>query len=241
MAEEEGGAIKVVLVGEAGVGKTCIISQFTENKFDPETVSSLTTQYKRKIKDFPDGKQVIFDLYDTAGQERFRSIARIYYKNAKVVVLVYDITSKKTFEEMKGYWYQQVKDIETKDLIIAIAANKSDLYEEREVEDDEGKEFATSIKAIFVSTSAKNDSGITALFDNIGQKLLNPDFDFDAAEKKKKDEYNKRKMKEENLNAGDAKKVDIKNPGDKKISSTPSFRVTSKKSAEKSNEKKKCC
>ena len=241
MAEEEGEITKVVLVGEAGVGKTCIISQFTENKFDPETVSSLTTQFKRKIKDFPDGQKVIFDLYDTAGQERFRSIARIYYKNAKVVVLVYDITSKKTFEEMKGYWYQQVKDIETKDLIIAIAANKSDLYEEREVEDEEGKEFAKSIKAIFVSTSAKNDSGITALFDNIGQKLLNPDFDFDAAEKKKKDEYKKRKMQEENADAGDAKKIDVKKPAEKKLAETKSFKVSSQKSGEKAKEKKKCC
>ena len=188
---------KVVLIGESGVGKTCIIAQFTSGKFDPSTVSSLTAQFIRKTLEFPEGKSLTFDIWDTAGQEKYRSLAKIFYKDAKAVVLVYDVTNEKSFNEMKDYWYEQIKQLGDKDIIIAIAANKSDLYEEKKVENEKGEAFAQEIGAIFVSTSAKNDSGIQALFDNIGQKILDPNFDFAAAEKKKKDEYKKKKQKQE--------------------------------------------
>ena len=187
---------KVVLVGESGVGKTCIIAQFTSGKFDPSTVSSLTAQFIRKTLEFPEGKSLTFDIWDTAGQEKYRSLAKIFYKDAKAVILVYDVTNKKSFDEMKDYWYEQIKQLGDKDIIIAIAANKSDLYEEKQVENEEGEKFATEIGAIFASTSAKNDSGIQALFENIGQKIFDPNFDFSAAEKKKKEEYKKKKQQE---------------------------------------------
>ena len=184
---------KVVIVGESGVGKTCIMAQFIENKFEEEFVSSLTTQYRRKKIQLVTGEDVTFDIYDTAGQEKFRAIAKIFYKDARVVILVYDITDKKSFEAMKNYWYEQVKDIQTENLILAIAANKSDLYEERQVENETGEEFAKSINAIFVETSAKNDSGIDKLFENIGYKILDPNSIFMM--KKRKEEKNIRKKK----------------------------------------------
>ena len=184
---EEDEIYKVVLVGEAGVGKTCIISQFTTGKFDSEYITTLTTQYLRKEINFSDGKKLVFDIFDTAGQEKYRSIAKLYYKNARAVILVYDITSEDSFKQLKEYWYEQVKEVATDNYIIAIAANKSDLYEERVVEDQEGEDFASSVGAIFASTSAKNDSGITALFDNIGRKILDPTFDYAAERDKKKE------------------------------------------------------
>ena len=167
---------KVVLVGEMKVGKTCIISQFTKGVFDPNTVTSFTAQFSRKIMEFPEGKKIVFDVWDTAGQERYRALAKVFYKNAKAVILVYDITNYDTFKVMKEYWYHQVKENNTEDAIFAVAGNKNDLYEERKVEDKEGEEFAKSIGAIFASTSAKNDHGITALFENIGKKILDPNF-----------------------------------------------------------------
>ena len=91
----------------------------------------------------------------------------------------------------------QIKQEGRNDVIIAIVANKSDLYEEKQVSNETGEEFANQIGAIFASTSAKNDSGIQALFDNIGQKIFDPNFDFAAAEKKKKDEYKKKKQQDE--------------------------------------------
>ena len=180
---------KVVIVGQPGVGKTCILKQFVQNTFDDKEMSSLTSQYEKKTIKLVNGEDITFDIYDTAGQERFRSLAKIFYKDARVVILVYNITNKKSFEEMKNYWYEQVKNIPTKNLILAIAGNKCDLYNERQVKTIKGEEFAKSINAIFVETSAKNDSGIDKLFENIGYKILDPHFNFFAEEEKKKKKY----------------------------------------------------
>ena len=163
---------KVVLIGESGVGKTCIIAQFTSGKFDPSTVSSLTAQFIRKTLEFPEGKSLTFDIWDTAGQEKYRSLAKIFYKDAKAVVLVYDVTNEKSFNEMKDYWYEQIKQLGDKDIIIAIAANKSDLYEKKQINDEKGEEFSKKIGAIFVPISAKNNTGIQELFSCIGKKIL---------------------------------------------------------------------
>ena len=88
---------KVVLLGESGVGKTSILKQFTEGKFDPDTPSSITVNFKRKTIKLPEGKTVTFDIWDTAGQERYRSLIKIFYKDAKVIILVYDVTKGKSF------------------------------------------------------------------------------------------------------------------------------------------------
>ena len=239
---------KVVIVGESGVGKTCIMAQFIENKFEEEFVSSLTTQYRRKKIQLVTGEDVTFDIYDTAGQEKYRAIAKIFYKNARVVILVYDITDIKSFEEMKNYWYEQVKDIQTENLIIAIAGNKCDLYEERQVENETGEEFAKSINAIFVETSAKNDSGIDKLFENIGYKILDPNFNFYDEEEERRKKYKNKKKKEEEEEEGNLKITTIKAENNEKkekpqnIEQRESFRVTNKTFKEpKKNSKSGCC
>ena len=189
--------VKVVLLGEAGVGKTCIISQFISGVFDPDTISSLSAQFITKNMELKNIKKVIkFDIWDTAGQERFRALAKIFYKDAKVICLVYDITSKKTFEELKEFWYEQQTKLNVDgEPIFAVVANKNDLYENQQVKDEEGKEFAKSINGIFQSTSAKSDSGITNLFENIGYRYFDPNFDTNEIEKKEKMEYEKKKRK----------------------------------------------
>ena len=163
---------KITLLGESCVGKTCIINRFCNNKFDTKTMQSETAQYIRKTLEFPEGKSLTFDIWDTAGQANYRSLAKIFYMDAKAVILVYDVTNQKSFNEMKDYWYEQVKQLRNKDIIIAIAANKSDLYEEKKVENEKGEAFAQEIGAIFVSTSAKNNTGIQELFSCIGKKIL---------------------------------------------------------------------
>ena len=239
---------KVVIVGEAGVGKTCIMAQFIENKFDIDTMSSLTTQFKRKTIELKNGKNITFDIYDTAGQEKWRSIARLYYKNARVVILVYDITSKKSFEEMKNYWYEQTKQIDVENLVLAIAANKSDLYEQRQVDNSEGEEFSESVDAIFAETSAKNDSGIDILFDNIGQKILDPNFDYLAEEKKKRkknkkkeNEREEKEEKEEKVENENSNNIENKMGNEENIPPRESFRVTTKTFREPKKDKSGCC
>ena len=133
---------KVVLIGEMGVGKTCIIEQFISNDFNQDQDSTITAQFCKKDFEFPGGEKITLDIWDTAGQEKFRALTRIFYKNAKAVIIVYSITNKQTFDEAKNYWYEQVKQNCHSDVIIAIAANKCDLYEERQVSDEEGEQFA---------------------------------------------------------------------------------------------------
>ena len=183
---------KVVLIGEMGVGKTCIIEQFISNDFNQDQDSTITAQFCKKDFEFPGGEKITLDIWDTAGQEKFRALTRIFYKNAKAVIIVYSITNKQTFDEAKNYWYEQVKQNCHSDVIIAIAANKCDLYEERQVSDEEGEQFAKNVGAFFASTSAKNDSGITNLFENIALKILYPDFDFTNTENDAKEKYKNR-------------------------------------------------
>ena len=184
---------KVVLIGEMGVGKTCILDQFINQEFTEDTESTITAQFCRKNFEFPEGKKITLDIWDTAGQEKFRSLTRIFYKNAKAVILVYSITNKQTFNELKNYWYDQVKQNCDTNIIIAIAANKCDLYEQRQVSDEEGENFAKSIGAFFASTSAKNDSGITNLFDSIAMKMLDHNFNSTDNEKKEKENVENKK------------------------------------------------
>ena len=167
---------KVVLIGETSVGKTCIITQLIKGKYKEYIESSFTAQYCQKNFEFPGDKNITLDIWDTAGQERFRSLNRIFYSNAKAAILVYDITDQKSFDEIKNYWYGQIKKNCSEDIIIAIAANKSDLYEDWEVSNEKGEEFAVSINAIFSPTSAKNNNGIKYLFETIAKKMLNNNF-----------------------------------------------------------------
>ena len=163
---------KVVLIGESGVGKTCIIAQFINKTFDPNVVSSLTSQYIRKNIELPEGKSVLMDIWDTAGQEKHRALAKIFYKNSKAVLLVYDITRKKSFEEIKNYWYEQVKESSDKDTILALVGNKYDLINEKDVSNEDGEEFVKSIGAIFALTTATDYNSINALFESIAKKIL---------------------------------------------------------------------
>ena len=175
--EKEGQAEnKVVLIGEGSVGKTCIIAQFIEGKFREYITTTLNAEFCRKNFEFAGNKSITLDIWDTAGQEKFRSLNKIFYSNAKAVILVYDITNKKTFDAIKNYWHGQILENCYKGVIIAVAANKSDLFEEREVSNEEGEEFANSINAIFSSTSAKNNSGITNLFESIAMKMLDSNY-----------------------------------------------------------------
>ena len=184
---------KVVLIGESGVGKTCIISQFIRNKFDPGIVSSLGEQFVRKKFKVTEDKELLFDLWDTVGQEKHRALTKIFYRDAEAVILVYDITNKKTFEEIKNYWHLAVLENGASDVILALVGNKTDLYENKDVEDEEAIKYANDIGAIFGRTSAKNGSGIKELFEHIGKKIIDPNYDYNSIEENKKNEYEKKK------------------------------------------------
>ena len=101
---------KVVLVGESGVGKTSIINRYVENYFNPNSESTTGASFASKIVTFDKfQKSIKFEIWDTAGQEKYRALSKIFYKDAAIAILVYDITREESFEELKQYWYQQLK------------------------------------------------------------------------------------------------------------------------------------
>jgi len=174
MSEEEEKSVKVVLLGEAGVGKTCIISRFVNNMYEDKTMSNISAAYATKTMKFDafGGKEIKYELWDTAGQEKFRAVTRFLYKDAQVVILVYDITVKESFNEIKDYWYNQVKENCPTNTIICLAGNKCDLFEREAVTEEEGKELAKEMGALFQLTSPKEKIGIDELFQTIGYKIL---------------------------------------------------------------------
>lgn len=168
---------KIVLVGESAVGKSCLIAKYIKNTFQSNFVATLGGAFSRKevyIRELD--KTIKFDVWDTAGQEKYRSIAKMYYKDANAAIIVYDITREESFLEIKKFWFNEVKENSPESTVIAIAGNKKDLYEYEEVSKDEGETFAFSQGAIFKETSAKEGDGINELFKMIGIKLLSPDY-----------------------------------------------------------------
>ena len=101
--------IKVVLIGEAGVGKTSIIMRYITNIFNPRQLATQGASYVSKIVEINKNQKVKFELWDTAGEEKYRAIARVFYQNASVCILVYDITRKSSFDEIKNFWVNEIK------------------------------------------------------------------------------------------------------------------------------------
>ena len=169
---------KVVLLGKSGVGKTSIISRYTTNVFKESLMTTPGANFITKKVNFPKANKTIkFEIWDTAGQERYRSLAKVFYNNASACILVYDITNKDTFNDIVNYWIPELKENAPKDTILALAGNKSDLYLEEQVNDNEGKNLAKNINAIYLRTSAKLNSSIDELFNSIGNKYLNPEME----------------------------------------------------------------
>jgi small GTP-binding protein len=130
--------------------------------------------FSKKIE-INENKRVKLQIWDTAGQEKYRSLAKIFYQSASVAILVYDVTLKRTFENLKEYWVGEIKANAPDDIILAIAANKSDDYINQEVNIQEAKDLAKSLNAIFVCTSAKLGNGIDDLFKMVAEKFIDPE------------------------------------------------------------------
>ena len=216
----EGSGKKLVFIGDPGVGKTCIISRFLKGTFDADQITTVGASYATKtIKISETNESLTLDIWDTAGQEKYRSLTRIFFQGAKLAILVYDITRKDSFENLKNVWLKELKDHADKNVVLGVAGNKSDLYEKEEVPEQEAREFAKSIGAIFCLTSAQSNSGIEELFEEMGKKFLEPNStinesenqNLDQAHKQKKDEKKKEKKEEQkNIQLKNVKKKEKK-------------------------------
>ena len=178
---------KIVLLGDSGVGKTCIISRFISGQYDNNVASTNGASYASKEIELPTGKKLMLDIWDTAGQERYKSLTKFFYKDAQMVILVYDITRKESYDNLKNFWLKEIQEYGDKNIVLGIAGNKSDLYDDEAVSEKEAREFAQSINAIYALTSALNNSGVNKLFEDMGCKFLDPNFQ----EKVQEDNTNK--------------------------------------------------
>ena len=146
--------MKIAMVGESGVGKTCLINRFVNNVFD-NTEPTKAASFKSRTLTSSDGKTDIRQMiWDTAGQEIYRSLASFYYKDADGVILVYDATNRKSFDEL-NYWIEEINKHASKNVLLTIAGNKSDLIDDEEVDVLTAKEFAKKQNGSFFLVSAK--------------------------------------------------------------------------------------
>ena len=147
--------IKIVLIGESGTGKTSLINVYFGINFESFTLATLSPESCSKELKINDVNYLI-NIWDTAGQERFRSMTKIFLKGAKIVIIVYDVTRRESFEEV-NYWVKSVEELLGKDITLGLIGNKFDLIDEQVVSKEEGNEFAKEIGAFFSETSAKED------------------------------------------------------------------------------------
>ena len=146
MKDKDNISCKVVLVGDTGVGKTSIIERYINNKYDENQKTTLVSSYTFKKIDIKKyNKSISLDIWDTSGQEVYRSLSKNFYLNASIGILVYDVRRKESYDSIKNYWVEQMKESGEENMIIGIAGNKCDLFQEEEVPEEEVKQFAKSI------------------------------------------------------------------------------------------------
>jgi len=163
---------KIVLLGAEGVGKTSILSRFVTGDYkDMEPTKGAA--FMTKLMQSESGEAIIFQIWDVAGQEKFRALAPMYYNGAKAAVIVYDITNKESFEVCKG-WIKELQKKGPESLTWALVGNKSDLVYEEAVPLDDAYRLAEEIGAIFQLTSAKDDNGIKDLFRKLTEEVVKP-------------------------------------------------------------------
>jgi len=159
--------VKLIVLGESGVGKTSIMDQYFEKKYNEEY--KLRSGMDKGIKYFSiKGKKFHIEFWDTQGQEIFRAVNKLYMKNAQIALIVYSIIDKQSFEQL-DFWINSVKQVnKDKKIIVCIAANKSDLIESQIISKEKGKKFADDNNCLFFEISAKDYNGI----ENVFQKLI---------------------------------------------------------------------
>ena len=190
---------RYIIVGDMAVGKSCILLQFTDNKFRVQHELTIGVEFGAKTIEL-NNKTIKIQIWDTAGQEQFQAITRTYYKGAIGALLVYDITRRDTFTHVTK-WLEEVKSNSSKHICVILIGNKKDLEDKRQVTYEEGESFARENGLMFLETSAKTAFNVVEAFNLSAQAILN------NIEKTGVDPTeNKNKMKIENKPQEPAKK-----------------------------------
>ena len=161
--------VKVCILGDSGVGKSSLVQRFVHNTFTVGNESTIGASYLSKTIVVGD-RTIKFNIWDTAGQEKYRALAPMYYRGSQACVIVYDVTSLASYKSVTG-WIRELQSHASSEVVLALAANKSDLAPKSAVSVKEAKALADNVGAVFVETSAKNSMNVHQLFVNIVPKL----------------------------------------------------------------------
>eukprot|EP00922_Rhytidocystis_sp_ex-Travisia-forbesii_P070089 GHVS01104769.1.p1 GENE.GHVS01104769.1~~GHVS01104769.1.p1 ORF type:complete len:232 (+),score=26.22 GHVS01104769.1:52-696(+) len=160
---------KLVLLGDASVGKSCLVVRFAKDEFYEYQEPTIGAAFMTQSVTLPDSV-VKFEIWDTAGQERYRSLAPMYYRGAAAAVIVYDITCKESFDGAKS-WVNELQAVHSPDIVIALAGNKDDLESGRAVDYELASQYAADNQIMYMETSAKSGHNVNELFQEIARRL----------------------------------------------------------------------
>ena len=197
---------KVILLGDPAVGKTSLCIQFTDNSFSPNYKCTINAELKVKTISLDKTTMAELKLWDTCGQEKFRSMTRNYYNDTDGVLLLYDITKRSSFEHLST-WIDDLREYADSNTEIILVGNKSDLEDEREVTKEEIKNFSIKHKTNFVEVSAKNGTNVVLLFEKlVNQMMVKKKVKDDLKEGKERLYYKKPSLMQMNMDLANEQK-----------------------------------
>eukprot|EP00927_Polykrikos_kofoidii_P024152 TRINITY_DN2201_c1_g3_i1.p1 TRINITY_DN2201_c1_g3~~TRINITY_DN2201_c1_g3_i1.p1 ORF type:complete len:215 (-),score=35.38 TRINITY_DN2201_c1_g3_i1:89-703(-) len=160
---------KLLLIGDSGVGKSCLLLRFADDTYTESYISTIGVDFKIRTLD-QDGKTIKLQIWDTAGQERFRTITSSYYRGVHGIIVVYDVTDKESFTNVK-HWLQEIEKYAADGVNKLLVGNKCDLSSKKVVSYDEAKEFAEPLNIQFMETSAKNAHNVEQAFQAMAKDI----------------------------------------------------------------------
>lgn len=161
---------KLVLIGDSGVGKSCLLLRFADDSFTDSYISTIGVDFRFRTVTI-DMKTVKLQIWDTAGQERFRTITSAYYRGAHGIIMVYDVTNYESFEHVEE-WLNEVNRHASEQTLKLLVGNKADLADDKKVKSAEAERFATNLGISFLETSAKNATNVETAFLTMAQQLI---------------------------------------------------------------------
>ena len=169
-AEDPDFLLKIVLIGESGVGKTNLLSRFARDQFNPDSKTTIGVEFATKTLTILD-KKVKAQIWDTAGQERYRAITSAYYRGAVGAMLVYDITASLTFSSLDR-WLKELRENADHNIVVMLVGNKNDMVDLRAVSREDGMNFAKEKDLLFIETSAKDAVNVQESFLNLIEAIV---------------------------------------------------------------------
>ena len=185
---------KILLLGDSEVGKSCFLMRYSDNVFVENYITTIGLDYKLKSVKLDSGKTIKVQLWDTAGQDKYRTIAKNYFKGSHGILLLYDVTKQSSFQNIRD-WIQDIREEVSQKAIIFLIGNKIDLVDKRKISKEKGIELAEEYKLLFFEASAKSGENVDEVFKALYKKIseVYGDLEKEMGTKLNKRKKNKRK------------------------------------------------